>query len=344
MKRYDRIDYNLREEEIFIVIDLLILIYNALLSCAFCVAVACLYYHYYTKDQNKLLCIALLVALISYFVDNNIVFCTEIIPRFAEVYDTNFISNPSVKTVYFLILIGSLLVAFQQLMPAFSMKSLLIMMGCYAAALICTPLIPQNDSMVFFYYLPTQLLLFIIAVTGLVMLKRQRPCSGPEDVPLKKIFIFLAVMSVVIFLEDTLVIFFVDHYTGPVPKINNRNFSENVLFLGLSLYIISYTKQMILLRRDIEEPAELVESNEFVPSPYNSFSQAMGFTEREQEILPLLLGGSSQQEISDMLIISLGTVKTHIHNIYKKAQVSNRSQLQQIYDNYCQLEKESTMV
>ena len=70
----------------------------------------------------------------------------------------------------------------------------------------------------------------------------------------------------------------------------------------------------------------------------------MGFTEREQEILPLLLGGSSQQEISDMLIISLGTVKTHIHNIYKKAEVSNRSQLQQIYDNYCQLEKESTTV
>ncbi len=320
------------------------MIYNALLSCAFCVAVACLYYHYYTKNGNKLLCIALIVMLIAYFVDNNIVFCTEIIPRFAEVYDTNFISNPSVKTVYFLILVGSLLVAFQQLMPAFSMKNLLIVMVCYAAALICTPLIPQNDSMVFFYYLPTQLLLFVIAVTGLAMLKRQRPCHGPEDVPLKKIFSFLAVMSVVIFLEDTLVIFFVDHYTGPVPKINNRNFSENVLFLGLSLYIISYTKQVILLRRSGEEPQEEVESNEPEASPLREFSQAMGFTEREQEILPMLLGGSSQQEISDMLIISLGTVKTHIHNIYKKADVSNRSQLQLAYDSYCQAENDTVTV
>ena len=344
MGKYDKINYNFGRGEIFIVIDLLILIYNALLSCAFCVAVACLYYHDYTKSQNKILCIALLVALISYFVDNNIVFCTEIIPRFAEVYDTNFISNPSVKTVYFLILVGSLLVAFQQLMPAFSMKSLLIMMVCYAAALICTPLIPQNDSMVFFYYLPTQLLLFIIGMTGLAMLKKQRPRSGPEDIPLKKIFSFLAVMSVVIFLEDTLVIFFVDHYTGPVPKINNRNFSENVLFLGLSLYIISYTKQVILLHRDTGKPVEPAESNDFVLSPLSGFSQAMGFTEREQEILPLLLEGSSQQEISDMLIISLGTVKTHIHNIYKKADVSNRSQLQQIYASYCRLEEETTTV
>lgn len=334
----------MKKGEIYIVIDLLILIYNALLSCVFCVAVACLYYHYLTKDENKLLCIALIVTLIAYFVDNNIVFCTEIIPRFAEVYDTNFISNPSVKTVYFLILVGSLLYAFQQLMPAFSMKNLLIMMVCYAAALICTPLIPQNDSMVFFYYLPTQLLLFIVAVTGLVMLKKDRPRSGPGDIPLKKIFTFLGVMSVVIFLEDTLVIFFVDHYAGPVPKINNRNFSENILFLGLSLYIISYTRQMIILRRSSEEPAAEAEGNAPDASSMRSFSQAMGFTEREQEILPLLLGGSSQQEISDMLIISLGTVKTHIHNIYKKADVSNRSQLQVIYESYSQTENDTVTV
>lgn len=303
-------------------------------------AVACLYYHYYTKEDNKLLCIALMVTLIAYFVDNNIVFCTEIIPRFAEVYDTNFISNPSVKTVYFLILVGSLLYAFQQLMPAFSMKSLLIMLVCYAAALICTPLIPENDRMVFFYYLPTQLLLLIIALTGLIMLRRDRPRSGPGDLPLKKIFTFLGVMSVVIFLEDTLVIFLVDHYTGPVPKINNRNFSENILFLGLSLYIIKYTKQIILLRRSEAAlcTSEPVQDTDY--SPLSAFSQYYSLTERERDILPLLLGGSSQQEISEKLIISLGTVKTHIHNIYRKADVSNRTRLQERYNSFCETDSE----
>lgn len=49
-------------------------------------------------------------------------------------------------------------------------------------------------------------------------------------------------------------------------------------------------------------------------------------TERELEILQLLAEGLSNQEIADNLIISLGTVKAHSSNIYRKLDVSNRAQ------------------
>ena len=47
-------------------------------------------------------------------------------------------------------------------------------------------------------------------------------------------------------------------------------------------------------------------------------------SERELEVLRLVASGLSNREIASQLILSLGTVKTHIHNIYGKLGVRNR--------------------
>ena len=47
---------------------------------------------------------------------------------------------------------------------------------------------------------------------------------------------------------------------------------------------------------------------------------------RELEVLRLLVAGLSNREIAAKLVLSLGTVKTHVHNIYGKLGVSNRGQ------------------
>lgn len=49
-------------------------------------------------------------------------------------------------------------------------------------------------------------------------------------------------------------------------------------------------------------------------------------SERELEVLRLFAEGLSNQEIADKLIISLGTVKAHSSNIYRKLDASNRAQ------------------
>jgi len=53
---------------------------------------------------------------------------------------------------------------------------------------------------------------------------------------------------------------------------------------------------------------------------------ALPLTQREQEILQLLSKGLLYKEIGDMLAITTGTVKQHIHKIYDKLQVSNRTE------------------
>ena len=49
-------------------------------------------------------------------------------------------------------------------------------------------------------------------------------------------------------------------------------------------------------------------------------------TEREREVVCLAAKGMSNDEIGKQLCLALGTVKWHLHNIYEKLKVRNRTQ------------------
>lgn len=51
-----------------------------------------------------------------------------------------------------------------------------------------------------------------------------------------------------------------------------------------------------------------------------------GLTEREREVVCLAAQGMSNEEIGQQLALALGTVKWHLHNIYEKLKVRNRTQ------------------
>jgi DNA-binding NarL/FixJ family response regulator len=51
-----------------------------------------------------------------------------------------------------------------------------------------------------------------------------------------------------------------------------------------------------------------------------------GLTEREQQVLALLVEGLSNAEIAERLVISVATVKFHVRGILSKLQVSNRAE------------------
>ncbi|MCK5880077.1 MAG: response regulator transcription factor, partial [Holophagae bacterium] len=56
-----------------------------------------------------------------------------------------------------------------------------------------------------------------------------------------------------------------------------------------------------------------------------------GVTPREHEIVQLICQGKSNNEIADVLFISVQTVKTHTYRIYRKLGVRNRVQLTNLF-------------
>lgn len=316
-------------------------LYNLALTAVLTLAAGCAFFLYRTRKSPVLIAICTMFA--AYLLDNAIVFCTEIIPEFAGVYDKMFLETPSVKTIYFVVLVSCLLYALHCTIPPFSLRQMGLLIVTYAAVLICIPMISQHDWMVFVYYFITQFLVIFISVWGLVVLRTTE--SSFDRGVVRRILLYFLCMSILVLVEDSFVIFFLDRFDGPRMKINNRNFSENLLYLGLAWPIFRYTAARL---KKVSAPAAEPEA-EKAPEPdreqrdFDSFAVTYNLTEREQEILVRLLQSKSQQEIGDELIIALGTVKTHVHNIYQKTDSANRSQLIAKYREFCSVRQEEAV-
>ncbi|MBN1993702.1 MAG: response regulator transcription factor [Anaerolineae bacterium] len=60
--------------------------------------------------------------------------------------------------------------------------------------------------------------------------------------------------------------------------------------------------------------------------PFSSFALIEPLSERELEVLRLIAAGLSNREIAAELVVAVSTVKTHVNNIYRKLDVSSRTQ------------------
>ena len=49
------------------------------------------------------------------------------------------------------------------------------------------------------------------------------------------------------------------------------------------------------------------------------------FTRRESEVVEALIDGLTYQQISEELTVTMSTVKTHVHHVYRKLGVTNRN-------------------
>ncbi len=84
---------------------------------------------------------------------------------------------------------------------------------------------------------------------------------------------------------------------------------------------------LAILALALKRSAPLRRPGEKAGGPGTEVLARCGISEREAEIVGLLVEGKTYREIEAELFISIKTVKTHVYNIYRKAGVKSRWQL-----------------
>lgn len=155
--------------------------------------------------------------------------------------------------------------------------------------------------------------------------------------------LFILVFMCLSFVENTVTTMYWKEYSGWLnsfaPRLSERIFCEDMYSVILSYWCLTQCYDVI--KNKLNTAVLPVNMSSALPkdrydSAKEEFAQKLGLTKREREILDLLLKDMTNQEISGELVISLGTVKTHVHNILQKAEVTKRTQLMEQFRNFVQ--------
>lgn len=348
--------------------DIIIFLYNIALILLYGAAMVYCFTLFRLKKSPSSLYLTIL--FLFYIFDNTVIYMTEFLHDFSVRYDASFMSVPAFKTVIVIVTSFCLLNANNRfLKKALSIADYLVLVTLALWDLF-VPLLPDSAWMVWLYYLPYQLFTLYLSVVSLNGLKHDKKIT--EEVPFlkeyKKILRCTFLFSFLIVLEDTIVIFHFDIYRSLSVKINNRSMTEDILSIIYAIFFIYHFAKELMpsISQNTasalsKQPENIVLSPETTPSTgasrdfvsdtefpatkkeplpveddsFYRFSKHHALTTREQDILRYMLKNKNNQDISDLLYISIGTVKTHIHNIYQKANVTRRNRLIAYYENWC---------
>lgn len=350
-------------------IDIADVAFNLCLITLFAVVVAHASVFYQLKKNRFYLYIMILFLL--YIVDDVIIYMTEALDFFAQAYNEIFMSSPTVKTVLY---IGMAICMIQIQNSVFHKKFsagnglAVIFFGLW---LMFIPMMPHGVVKVWLFYLPFQVFTVSLSLYGLYFMKKHEAMRHEHTANryFHALLIITFCFSIAIAIEDFYVIFFVDDYSSLAVSIYQRNHCEDVLRIVYSLAWIRFflnkfsrerAKLCQLAGEEEEQPVELhretvhaeeVHTTSVGAHPVKAetvpkqpryernykmilYAESLRLTGRESEILKLLLADKNNQEISEALMISIGTVKTHVHNIFQKVDVKRRAELLQCFEEF----------
>ena len=114
---------------------------------------------------------------------------------------------------------------------------------------------------------------------------------------------------------------------------SERNFSENMLMVACAAQLLLRYRGVLVVYAQHPQTEGITEGErpavreEDLQSRIVIFGDAHGLSAREQEVLGCVLRGFDAQNIASELVISVGTVKAHLHRIYVKVDVPGKDEL-----------------
>lgn len=195
----------------------------------------------------------------------------------------------------------------------------------------------ENDSLKK-WLLYTARSLFYLYVAAYCVIRYVRASSAVTKARYRSrglIFGVFVALVIATFIEDTVVMLIINPTVFDSDFILAYLYRRNTMETILVLCIVGYTaylsiQSLRLKSTEAPHPAEASQQTQIHDIlPY--FARKHNLTEREQEILAYLVNGDDNASIARDLQVSIGTVKTHTHHIFKKTGTANRKALLQAF-------------
>ena len=191
------------------------------------------------------------------------------------------------------------------------------------------------------FYLPRQIFLIFCSIFCIYKYKNEKNKKKRLILSKFKILpVITIIFSVLIIIEDTVMIlvipveFFLNQDLGQTYAlyISERNFSENLLFIFYSAYCLYIVQKSLTL---IYQLAPNINHDnivlEHIDNEVPGFALKYGLTKREKEILTLVLKDFDNNQIACELFLANGTIKAHLHNIFKKTNTAGKDELIKLF-------------
>lgn len=322
-------------------IKLFIFCFNTLLVMLYSLSLAsCTIAYHYTKKKQYLY--QLLVFLL-FIIDVSIVHIAE----FFRISDFSLVTQaaitcPMAKTIVSAAIIGLYLGILLSMLHISWEKFHFLLIGLFLLLECFILMFPQSVLQVWCFYSLRQAYLLGYSLYYFYFTRKNKNYSQQHNLYRYNGFFYMAVVfGILILLEDTLVIPNLTVKEAYFPYLNERNISEEVFSIFLSVLAILQAYAQIKPSAALGNAVSPLKITEFPVIENDSylkkvqiFCEHYGLTKREREILELLITDHSNQEISAALYISIGTVKTHVHNIYQKTGSGRKNELIRMFQNF----------
>ena len=327
--------------------EVTIFIYNVFLIILYSIVLTLSGFYYLKTKNNCYFAISILFSL--YLFDNVVIYMTESINQFSTSYNNLFISVPTYKTLIIVAILAVYIMINNIFLNLKNFKLWYFALGFLAIFLFIIPVMEKTALKSWLFYIPGDIFFIIFNIYILNIIKNKKTTENSDIlIYYEKLVKYTLFMSCLVFLEDSFVIFEIDVYSDTILNITNRNFSEDILRISQSLILIPYLLNLFFAESRQKEAADTAVSdndndsalkdktdeNEHDYYIFHLFCSTYLFTVREQEVFKHLLEDKNNKLISESLYISIGTVKTHVHNIFIKTDVSNRRELLQLYNKW----------
>ena len=212
-------------------------------------------------------------------------------------------------------------------------RALLVAPGVVFAVMSVAVLValPEGDLQRFLFYGMRELFVFwMLLFTGF------RYFSSKDDVERSRLwkhrwlYVMVAVLNTAVLLEDMTFFMLLNEpviQLGPITFSAERNYAEEALLMSCAFFAGRDARRVLQLRFDRPPMRGDQRQDEQISENLMLYAKRHQLSERESEVLHLVLLGKDNQNSASTMHVALSTVKVHVHNILQKTGRTNRQDL-----------------